>query len=187
MNRSPCPPRACPYVCIHTEIDRFPERRISWHWRASLEFVYVQEGTVQLRVPDRTVLLTRGEAVFINTGVLHEYAAAAEGPCSVFAHLVRTEFLSGAYGSVFEEKYFSPVTRTGVPQLLVIQPDSRERLRMIENLHMAAQLLSESGKTVIEISEACGFSSPGYFARVFRETFGCPPKEWQKKQGMSEI
>ena len=29
-----------PYVCIHTEMERFPEKRISWHWHSSLEFVY---------------------------------------------------------------------------------------------------------------------------------------------------
>ena len=44
---------------------------------------------------------------------------------------------------------------------------------------MAAKLLRTTGKTVIEVSEACGFSSPGYFGRVFKETFSTTPKAYQ--------
>ena len=43
-----------PYVCIHTKMDKIPERKISWHWHASLEFVYVKEGTVELRIPNQS-------------------------------------------------------------------------------------------------------------------------------------
>jgi len=46
-------------------------------------------------------------------------------------------------------------------------------------VRMAAKLLRTTGKTVIEVSEACGFSSPGYFGRVFKETFSTTPKAYQ--------
>ena len=48
-------------------------------------------------------------------------------------------------------------------------------------LSMAADLLSGSAKSIIEISEECGFSSPSYFGKVFRETMGCTPKEYRDK------
>lgn len=48
-------------------------------------------------------------------------------------------------------------------------------------LSMAADLLSGSAKSIIEISEECGFSSPSYFGKVFREEMGCTPKEYRDK------
>lgn len=46
-----------PYVCIHTEFDKFPEKKISWHWHSSIEFVYVQEGVLELHIPGQTAAL----------------------------------------------------------------------------------------------------------------------------------
>jgi transcriptional regulator GlxA family with amidase domain len=48
-------------------------------------------------------------------------------------------------------------------------------------LSMAADLLAGSAKSIIEISEECGFSSPSYFGKVFREAMGCTPKEYRDK------
>ena len=48
-------------------------------------------------------------------------------------------------------------------------------------LSMAADLLSGTAKSIIEISEECGFSSPSYFGKVFRESMGCTPKEYRDK------
>lgn len=48
-------------------------------------------------------------------------------------------------------------------------------------LSMAADLLAGSSKSIIEISEECGFSSPSYFGKVFRETMGCTPREYRDK------
>lgn len=47
-------------------------------------------------------------------------------------------------------------------------------------VNAAAQLLVQTGKSVIEISEECGFSSNSYFGKVFRESMGCTPTEYRK-------
>ena len=52
-------------------------------------------------------------------------------------------------------------------------------------LSMAADLLAGTAKSVIEISEECGFSSPSYFGKVFRESMGCTPKEYRDKDTAS--
>ena len=48
-------------------------------------------------------------------------------------------------------------------------------------LRMAADLLVSSARSVIEISEECGFSSPSYFGKVFREIVGSTPTDYRKK------
>ena len=54
-------------------------------------------------------------------------------------------------------------------------------------VRMAAKLLRTTGKTVIEVSEACGFSSPGYFGRVFKETLSTTPKAYQMGKREKDI
>lgn len=46
-------------------------------------------------------------------------------------------------------------------------------------LHKAAELLTQGTASVTEISERCGFSTPSYFARVFRAQMGCTPREYR--------
>ena len=54
-------------------------------------------------------------------------------------------------------------------------------------VRMAADMLAETSKSIIEISEDCGFSSPSYFAKVFRDMMGCTPKDYREKDGGGEV
>ena len=46
-------------------------------------------------------------------------------------------------------------------------------------LKLAKKLLTESGKSVNEISEECGFNDPSYFTKTFKSSFGMTPKEYR--------
>ena len=46
----------------------------------------------------------------------------------------------------------------------------------------ATQLLESSKYTISEIGYLCGFSTPQYFNRVFKETMNCTPKEYRSKK-----
>ena len=46
-------------------------------------------------------------------------------------------------------------------------------------LKLAKKLLTESGKSVNEISEECGFNDPSYFTKTFKAAFGMTPKEYR--------
>lgn len=288
-NDIPFSSRGFPYACFQTDIEQFVERSISWHWHTSMEIVVIASGTVELRIQDQSFLLRPGDAAFVNTGVLHMYQAQGEGPAIVYAHLFHMDFLSGTDESVFEEKYFLPVSRCTALQAWTIRPDTREHMDVIgaalaavelardepegyeidirahlcafwkvllketealrktalirntsdseriklmmdyvrdhysesvsvdriaasasvssrectrcfrrciglspiEHLtryrvRMAEKALRESAKTVLEISEDCGFSSPSYFSKVFRDMTGQTPKEYQKRCHASE-
>lgn len=51
-------------------------------------------------------------------------------------------------------------------------------------VRLAAQMLTETTKSVIEISEDCGFSSPSYFSKVFREIMACTPKDYRAQKAV---
>ena len=46
-------------------------------------------------------------------------------------------------------------------------------------LKLAKKLLEESGKSVNEIAEECGFNDPSYFTKTFKNSFGMTPKEYR--------
>ncbi len=50
-------------------------------------------------------------------------------------------------------------------------------------LQAATDLLLSTTESVLEISEACGFSSPSYFSRTFSEALGCTPKKYRAAGG----
>lgn len=49
-------------------------------------------------------------------------------------------------------------------------------------LEHAAALLAEGGRTVSEVSELAGFSSPQYFNKCFQQKYGCRPSEYAARQ-----
>lgn len=52
----------------------------------------------------------------------------------------------------------------------------------VVRLARARELLLSSGDSIAGIALACGFTDPGYFARVFRQETGCTPQEWKSRQ-----
>lgn len=53
-------------------------------------------------------------------------------------------------------------------------------IRMVR-LAKARQLLLETNDSIASVALASGFNDPGYFARVFKQEFGCTPLEWKNK------
>ncbi|MDO4790276.1 MAG: response regulator [Porphyromonas sp.] len=47
-------------------------------------------------------------------------------------------------------------------------------------LSKAKKMLREESLSIIEVAEACGFSDPNYFSRVFKKEVGMPPSQYQK-------
>ncbi len=273
-----------PYVCKYTDTETGSEKVIPWHWHTAFEVDYITDGAMEYRTTDKTVLLQKGELLFLNTGVLHSCKVVGNEPLKEHTHLFDMHFLSGMYNSVFEEKYFLPISRNSAIQIWHVRPDSFEHIKMIEavlkaaelsrtepegyefdlraslcdfwrllfkdteavrgtatqinaadteriklmmeyiqencserltlesiaasaniserecsrcfrrSLNMsaieyltqcrvrkAADLLLDTSAGIIDISEECGFSSPSYFGKVFREQMGCTPKEYRKK------
>lgn len=53
-------------------------------------------------------------------------------------------------------------------------------------LRVSCNLLSNTGLSITEIALSCGFDHLSYFSKMFKETFGCTPKEYRKRHGATE-
>lgn len=47
-----------------------------------------------------------------------------------------------------------------------------------ERIELARRLLLDPMRNIAQVAEQCGFSSPAYFARLFRRFLGCSPREY---------
>lgn len=48
-------------------------------------------------------------------------------------------------------------------------------------IHLAAELLLDTAKSITEISGECGFSSNSYFSKVFQRVMHCKPKDYRSR------
>lgn len=77
---------------IIREPEDFGDRNFSvMRWHENLRFVYVWEGTVEVRTLDQTVVLQAGEGIFINRDVA--YLLAVAGVCRCDSFLFPSYFL----------------------------------------------------------------------------------------------
>lgn len=128
-----------PYVCMFRRMDECIGRKIAWHWHSALEIDYVEEGEIEYRMPDCSVILHKGEAVFINSDVLHTVSAKTRGG-RLYAHLFDRSLVGGAFGSIYMKKYVEPVLENLGPGVHVIRPDDIKRIRVIENMFRLADV-----------------------------------------------
>lgn len=97
-----------PYTCLDVTLDRLIGR--SWHWHTALEIDYVASGTLCLQTPEHSFLLQPGDAIFLNTQVIHDARSQEDGKtCRLYAQMFDSVFLSGMYGSRLERSYLQPI------------------------------------------------------------------------------
>lgn len=133
-------PDQLPYVCVRESLERRVDNTISWHWHQYFEVAYVAEGSLECRTPDQVIRLEQGEAVFINTGVLHMYKKTSWGPCVIYAHIFDSSFLSGSLSSSIYQKYIYPIAKSHAIQLQPIRPDNRHQALMLDSVRTMIEL-----------------------------------------------
>ncbi|RYY61914.1 MAG: response regulator [Chitinophagaceae bacterium] len=54
-------------------------------------------------------------------------------------------------------------------------------IRLIR-LNQSKELLKVASNSIASVALDCGYNDPGYFARVFKQEFGCTPQEWRANE-----
>ena len=68
-------------------------------------------------------------------------------------------------------------------RLLNTTPNSYIRTK---RLLMAQKMFDEGEDRISDVCYSCGFNNTSYFAKCFREQFGCPPVEYVRKAGVEK-
>ena len=120
---------ALPFVCKLNDGEQFAGRHVPWHWHEWIELDYVEKGHFQIQDGNKALEVKQGEAVFINSNVLHSYDF--QGQLLYYSLLCDAKFLAGSLGSYLDQKYFSPILRSGSLSVVHIKPDNIRKTTMI--------------------------------------------------------
>lgn len=94
---------------------------IPWHWHDELELIYIIDGELKLQTPSSSFTLTKGEGVFINSGVLH-YAIASP-VCTIRSVLFHPDLICGNKESLYYTKYVGPLITDYELESLLLHPN----------------------------------------------------------------
>ena len=97
-----------PYAAMHSEFDRYADRRVSWHWHDAFEFVVVIQGTLELCTQENSYQIGPGEGYFANTNVLHLCRAHNAMSGVVYHTQLFDRALIGG-GGLVDRKYIGPL------------------------------------------------------------------------------
>ncbi len=82
---------------------------VPWHWHEEFECILAWEGTVTVGVRGDKLVLKPGEAVFINSGVLHSVDTVEEGPSVLRSIVFHPSLIGGTSDSIFWQKLIHPL------------------------------------------------------------------------------
>lgn len=95
-----------PVACYWDDIRR---NAVPWHWHDELEVAVVTEGRAVIATDVGKVVLEKGEAFFINTGVLHGVWNVDDSECRLHSMCFHARLVGGSGESVFWHKYLRPL------------------------------------------------------------------------------
>ncbi|MFC5531833.1 AraC family transcriptional regulator [Cohnella yongneupensis] len=79
------------------------------HWHDELEFLLVTEGRATFRVDASDYELNAGEAIFVNSGLLHSGSVASDEPCSFVAVVFHASLFGNGSIDYLYDQYIVPL------------------------------------------------------------------------------
>lgn len=86
---------------------------IPWHWHEELEVVLVTHGDTLVLCGETEYRIHEGDAIFVNSNVLHKLKRAESNtPSRINSLVFMPELVSGFPQSIVQQRYIQPLTRS---------------------------------------------------------------------------
>ena len=95
-----------PFQYYYDNLELFDFHCIEWHWHREFEFLYVESGQVLCGIGEKQIILSEGDAIFINSKILHRFYASSGG---VIPNFVCMPELIAPENSLVYKKYILPI------------------------------------------------------------------------------
>ena len=97
---------------------------IPWHWHEEMEIILALEGDTLVLSGETEYLLHAGEAIFVNSNVLHKLKRAQKNsPCRINSLLFMPEFVASFPQSIIQQRYIAPLMRCATLADVMLRPD----------------------------------------------------------------
>ncbi|CCQ92515.1 Transcriptional regulator, AraC family [[Clostridium] ultunense Esp] len=108
------------------------------HWHEEFEFLLLTKGRAVFRVDRIDYEVKAGEAIFVNSGLLHSGYALDCEPCSFMATVFHPKIFTSGTVDIIQEKYIQPLIRMQYSVPVHITPDTApaaDLLSMLREIH----------------------------------------------------
>ena len=95
-----------PFQYYYDDLGLFDFHCIEWHWHREFEFLYVESGEIICGIGEKQIILSKGDAIFINSKILHRFYSSSGGVIPNFVCM--PEFIAPENSLVFK-KYILPI------------------------------------------------------------------------------
>lgn len=129
-------------LCLRTRMNEKTGKEFPWHWHSLFEIDFVNEGEIDFMSTSKTLHMKKGDAVFINSGVMHAFENTSGGETILTAILFDMSYLSGM-NSLIESKYIYPIMRSSALDTLLISPDTLDGVKIMERVLSAVELMEK--------------------------------------------
>lgn len=110
---------------------------IPWHWHEELEIVLVTEGETCVLCGETEYRISAGDAIFINSNVLHKLKRAVPGvPSRINSLVFQPELVSSFPQSIVQQRYIQPLMHsTALSEVLLSHdvPWQQEAIASFQN------------------------------------------------------
>ena len=119
-----------PFQYYYDNLELFDFHCIEWHWHREFEFLYVESGEVTCGIGEKQIILSEGEAIFINSKILHRFYASSGGIIPNFVCM--PEFIAPE-NSLIYKKYILPIISSNI-YFQRFQPDELWQTKIIQTM-----------------------------------------------------
>ena len=102
---------------------------VSQHWHDEMEWIYVEEGLLNIIVSGQQLQISAGEFCFINSGELHEISSS-KGNTLHHAIVFSPQLLNFAYYDVCQHHFLEPITGSQLlfPTIYQVSGDLHQKI-----------------------------------------------------------
>lgn len=118
---------------------------IPWHWHEEMEFAIITEGSVEVSVGTGSLLLQKGEAIFINTDTLHQMKPQGEKKAYMFTIVAHPCILGIEKGFLLSTKYVAPFITNDNIKMHIFRPEVDWQREAIDKLQQIYDSFEEKG------------------------------------------
>ena len=120
-----------PCAVYFSDIDIYTASEIAWHWHKEIEIVVLYEGNVSLETAKESIILKKGDGVFINSEELHYFKKIGDEKCVLISYVFDKSLVIGDKGSIKERKYIEPLVQNKTLSLFKISEKLSRKLEEV--------------------------------------------------------
>lgn len=106
---------------------------IRWHWHNEVEFAVMKKGSAEFLFLDKSLILSEGEGIFINSNTLHQIKPINQDS-TMTAIIFNPILISGQNLSSIDKNYVTPITTNSNVKFIKLNQEGLKDV-MISELH----------------------------------------------------